>query len=121
MVTTSPLYTSQSKLHSCKYDMFLLSLYVCTKCDILTCFLHLQNITRICLFVGFFLSNAFLSIVEGCVSAILVCYAAAPVEFHANHPKLSEEMKMVWKYFWLQKRRDRTGGTVDGPPSRSSI
>mmetsp|Transcript_24754 Transcript_24754/g.53400 ORF Transcript_24754/g.53400 Transcript_24754/m.53400 type:complete len:858 (+) Transcript_24754:443-3016(+) len=54
-------------------------------------------------FVGYFLSSAFLSIVEGSVSAILVCYAAAPVEFHANHYKLSEEMKSAWKHFWLQK------------------
>jgi len=55
------------------------------------------------LFVGFFLSSAFLSIIEGSVSAILVCYASAPVEFHANHHKLSEEMKSAWKHFWLQK------------------
>jgi len=57
----------------------------------------------ICLFLGFFLSCAFLSIIEGSVSAILVCYAAAPVDFHANHHKLSEEMKSAWKHFWLQK------------------
>jgi len=55
------------------------------------------------LFVGYFLSSAFLSIIEGSVSAILVCYAARPVEFHANHHKLSEEMKSAWKHFWLQK------------------
>mmetsp|Transcript_53703 Transcript_53703/g.114060 ORF Transcript_53703/g.114060 Transcript_53703/m.114060 type:complete len:875 (-) Transcript_53703:197-2821(-) len=57
----------------------------------------------ICLILGFFLSSAFLSIIEGSVSAILVCYATAPVEFHANHHKLSEEMKNAWKHFWLQK------------------
>lgn len=55
------------------------------------------------LLVGFFLSSAFLSIIEGSVSAILVCYATSPVKFHANHHKLSEEMKSVWKHFWLQK------------------
>lgn len=66
---------------------------------------HTQHaiIIRICLFVGVSLSSAFLSIIEGSVSAILVCYASAPVEFHANHHKLSEEMKSAWKHFWLQK------------------
>lgn len=59
----------------------------------------------LCLCVGYFLSNAFLSIVEGCVNAILVCYAASPVEFHANHHKLSEEMIKVWKYIWIPKPR----------------
>lgn len=59
------------------------------------------------LFVGFVLSSAFLSIAEGAVSAILVCYASAPVEFHANHHKLSEEMKSVWKHFWLPQKPSR--------------
>merc|ERR1711957_467109 len=54
-------------------------------------------------FVGFSLSSAFLSIIEGSVSAILVCYATAPVQFHANHPKLSKEMNSAWKHYWLQK------------------
>lgn len=58
-------------------------------------------IQRIGLFTGFYLSSAFLSIIEGSVSAILVNYATAPVEFHANHHVLSEEMKSVWKEFWL--------------------
>lgn len=53
-------------------------------------------------FVGYFLSSAFLSIVEGSVNAILVCYASAPVEFHANHHRLSEDMKRVWRTFWLR-------------------
>ena len=52
--------------------------------------------------IGYFLSSAFLSIVKGSVSAILVCYAAKPVQFHANHHQLSTEMKAVWKHLWLQ-------------------
>lgn len=60
-------------------------------------------LSRICLFLGLFLSSAFLSIIEGSVNAILVCYASKPVEFHANHHKLSEEMKDTWKDLWLQK------------------
>mmetsp|Transcript_3679 Transcript_3679/g.7863 ORF Transcript_3679/g.7863 Transcript_3679/m.7863 type:complete len:921 (-) Transcript_3679:152-2914(-) len=55
----------------------------------------------ICLFTGFYLSSTFLSIIEGSVSAILVNYATSPVEFHANHHILSEEMRSVWKEFWL--------------------
>jgi hypothetical protein len=64
------------------------------------------------LFVGYCLSSAFLSIVEGSVSTVLVCYAAAPVEFHANHPALSDEMKSAWRHFWLQKpkKEARHGG-----------
>jgi hypothetical protein len=67
----------------------------------------------LCLFAGYFLSSAFLSIVEGCVNAILVCYAASPVEFHANHPQLSEEMKKVWKYFWILTKSSRP---MSSPP-----
>jgi len=72
----------------------------------------------ICLFAGYFLSSAFLSIVEGCVNAILVCYAASPVEFHANHPQLSEEMKKVWKYFWIITKSSRP---MPSPPQSRPI
>ena len=72
----------------------------------------------ICLFAGYFLSSAFLSIVEGCVNAILVCYAASPVEFHANHPQLSEEMKKVWKYFWIVTKSSRP---MPSPPQSRPI
>lgn len=72
----------------------------------------------ICLFAGYFLSSAFLSIVEGCVNAILVCYAASPVEFHANHPQLSEEMKKVWKYFWIITKSSRP---MPSPPQSRQI
>ena len=63
----------------------------------------IDSLSRIGLFVGLFLSSAFLSIIEGSVSAILVCYASSPVAFHANHHVLSEEMKSVWKEFWLSR------------------
>ncbi|KAL7514016.1 hypothetical protein ACHAXN_011255 [Cyclotella atomus] len=56
------------------------------------------------LVVGLVLSNTFLSIIEGAVNAILVCYATDPVDFHANHPLLSAELKSVWKEFWLTAR-----------------
>lgn len=72
----------------------------------------------LCLFAGYFLSSAFLSIVEGCVNAILVCYAASPVEFHANHPQLSEEMKKVWKYFWIITKPSRP---MPSPPQSRPI
>ncbi|KAL7520520.1 hypothetical protein ACHAWX_005241 [Stephanocyclus meneghinianus] len=55
------------------------------------------------LFVGLVLSSTFLSIIEGSVNAILVSYASAPVDFHANHPSLSDELKSVWKEFWLPR------------------
>jgi len=58
----------------------------------------------ISLLVGYYLSSAFLSIIQGSVSAILVCYAVAPVDLHANHPLLSKEMKTGWKQFWIQKK-----------------
>jgi len=58
----------------------------------------------ISLLVGYYLSSAFLSIIQGSVSAILVCYAVAPVDLHANHPLLSKEMRTGWKQFWIQKK-----------------
>lgn len=59
---------------------------------------------RISLLVGYYLSSAFLSIIQGSVSAILVCYAVAPVDLHANHFSLSKEMRTGWKQFWIQKK-----------------
>ena len=66
--------------------------------------LTLSVLFRMSLLVGYFLSSAFLSIIQGSVSAILVCYAVAPVDLHANHPLLSKEMKTGWKQLWLQKK-----------------
>lgn len=63
----------------------------------------LINVSRVGLFVGLVLSSTFLSIIEGSVNAILVSYASAPVDFHANHPSLSDELKSVWKEFWLPR------------------
>jgi hypothetical protein len=29
-----------------------------------------------------------------------VCFAEAPAEFEANHPYLSNEMRMAWRQAW---------------------
>mmetsp|Transcript_6503 Transcript_6503/g.14722 ORF Transcript_6503/g.14722 Transcript_6503/m.14722 type:complete len:765 (-) Transcript_6503:182-2476(-) len=58
----------------------------------------------ICLFCGFTISSAFLSIVEGAINAILVCYASRPVQFHVNHFQLSERMKFAWRDLWVMSK-----------------
>mmetsp|Transcript_33632 Transcript_33632/g.50155 ORF Transcript_33632/g.50155 Transcript_33632/m.50155 type:complete len:1010 (-) Transcript_33632:681-3710(-) len=51
-------------------------------------------------FIGFSLSNVFLNIVGSSVNTVLLCYAAAPFEFHQNHHLLSNEMKDSWNERW---------------------
>lgn len=65
----------------------------------------MQTAFVIGLFVGTFLTSAFLSIVDSAANAVLVCYAADPAGFHANHHLLSEEMKSVWKGYWVSNRK----------------
>jgi hypothetical protein len=34
------------------------------------------------------------------VNAVIVLFAASPVDFEDNHPKLSEEMRTAWRNVW---------------------
>jgi len=50
--------------------------------------------------VGIVLSAVLFSIIDSSVCAVIVCFAASPVEFHRNHPELSHEMRHAWKEVW---------------------
>ncbi|KAL9181382.1 hypothetical protein ACHAXT_010187 [Thalassiosira profunda] len=50
--------------------------------------------------VGIVLSIVLFSIIDSSVCAVIVCFAASPVEFHRNHPELSHEMRHAWKEVW---------------------
>ena len=55
---------------------------------------------RIGFVVGIVLSTVLFSIIDSSVCAVIVCFAASPVEFHRNHPELSHEMRHAWKEVW---------------------
>jgi len=50
--------------------------------------------------IGIVLSAVLFSIIDSSVSAVIVCFAGSPVEFHNNHPELSREMRFAWKEVW---------------------
>jgi len=50
--------------------------------------------------IGIVLSTVLFSIINSSVSAVIVCFAGSPVEFHRNHPELSHEMRHAWKEVW---------------------
>ena len=50
--------------------------------------------------IGIVLSTVLFSIIESSVCAVIVCFAASPVEFHLNHPQLSKEMRHAWREVW---------------------
>eukprot|EP00578_Thalassiosira_sp_NH16_P001931 CAMPEP_0181140830 /NCGR_PEP_ID=MMETSP1071-20121207/35507_1 /TAXON_ID=35127 /ORGANISM="Thalassiosira sp., Strain NH16" /LENGTH=785 /DNA_ID=CAMNT_0023227795 /DNA_START=193 /DNA_END=2550 /DNA_ORIENTATION=+ len=50
--------------------------------------------------VGIVLSTVLFSIIDSSVCAVIVCFAGSPVEFHRNHPTLSNEMRHAWKEVW---------------------
>lgn len=50
--------------------------------------------------VGIVLSTVLFSIIDSSVCAVIVCFAASPVEFHRNYPELSHEMRHAWKEVW---------------------
>lgn len=39
-------------------------------------------------------------IISSSVNAVLVCFAASPVDFENNHPELSHEMRAAWREVW---------------------
>ena len=50
--------------------------------------------------VGFLFATIMMSIVGSAVNTVIVCFAEAPAEFQANHPELSNEMRMTWRNAW---------------------
>jgi Plasma-membrane choline transporter len=47
--------------------------------------------------VGYAMSSSLFSVVSSAVNTVIVCYAEAPNEFQANHPKLSDQMRTAWR------------------------
>jgi hypothetical protein len=39
-------------------------------------------------------------IIGSSVNAVIVCFAASPVDFEQNHPELSHEMRKAWREVW---------------------
>ncbi len=101
MDSALPRFTSRSQLRFCESEFILALIYDQSPTTVFSDFRYPYCDERICLFTGFYLSSTFLSVIEGSVNAILVNYATSPVEFHANHHVLSDEMRSVWKEFWL--------------------
>lgn len=54
--------------------------------------------------LGFLIGNLFativMSVVGSAVNTAIVLFAEAPSEFQANHPQLSDEMRMAWRQAW---------------------
>jgi len=50
--------------------------------------------------VGLVVSSVLFGIISSSVNAVIVLFAASPVDFEQNHPKLSEEMRKAWREVW---------------------
>ena len=45
-------------------------------------------------------SSVLFGIISSSVNAVIVLFAASPVDFEQNHPELSEEMRTAWREVW---------------------
>ena len=52
------------------------------------------------LVVGLVLTSVLFGIISSSVNAVIVCFAASPVDFEQNHPKLSQDMRSAWREVW---------------------
>jgi hypothetical protein len=50
--------------------------------------------------VGLVLTSVLFSVISGAMNAVLVCFATTPLDFEANHPDLSHEMRAAWREVW---------------------
>ena len=50
--------------------------------------------------LGIVVTSVLFGIVSSSVNAVLVCFAASPVDFESNHPELSHEMRSAWREVW---------------------
>lgn len=79
------------------------------------CFITMYRIG--CL-VGLVVSSVLFGIISSSVNAVIVLFAASPVDFEGNHPKLSEEMRTSWGEVWpgcldVVDMRVPVGGYID--------
>jgi len=61
--------------------------------------------------IGIVLSAVLFSIIDSSVSAVIVCFAGSPVEFHQNHPELNREMDLAWSEVWPGSLDTDDGGS----------
>mmetsp|Transcript_14042 Transcript_14042/g.20505 ORF Transcript_14042/g.20505 Transcript_14042/m.20505 type:complete len:515 (+) Transcript_14042:197-1741(+) len=47
--------------------------------------------------IGIILASIMTSLISSAVNTVIVCFAEGPGEFQANHPELSEEMRVAWR------------------------
>ena len=50
--------------------------------------------------IGVVLASILFGLIHGSVNAVIVCFAAEPVDFQQNHPQLSDEMREAWREVW---------------------
>jgi len=62
--------------------------------------LHPYLAIRIGAVLGLVVTSVLFGIISSSVNAVLVCFAASPVDFENNHPQLSHEMRSAWREVW---------------------
>jgi hypothetical protein len=50
--------------------------------------------------VGLVVTSVLFGIISSSVNAVIVCFAASPVDFEQNHPQLSTDMRTAWREVW---------------------
>ena len=50
--------------------------------------------------LGLVITSVLFGIISSSLNAVLVCFAASPVDFETNHPELSHEMRAAWREVW---------------------
>jgi len=50
--------------------------------------------------LGLVITSVLFGIISSSLNAVLVCFAASPVDFEKNHPELSHEMRAAWREVW---------------------
>jgi hypothetical protein len=50
--------------------------------------------------IGLVVTSVLFGIISSSVNAVLVCFAASPVDFENSHPELSHEMRAAWREVW---------------------
>ena len=59
-----------------------------------------SSVGRVGLVVGLVVTSVLFGIISSSVNAVIVCFAASPVDFEQNHPELSQDMRAAWREVW---------------------
>jgi len=49
---------------------------------------------------GLVLTSVLFGVISSSVNTVVVCFAGSPVDFDANHPVLSDQMRNAWREVW---------------------